>query len=78
MLEKHDTWSHVFDPTFEVSATDISCLIERVADTLIKQLPRETAQVSSEYSTAVEFWTITDRLTGNQANEHSDYLASFS
>ena len=28
-------------------------------------------QVSPDYETAVEFWTITDRLTENQANEHS-------
>ena len=55
MLEKYDTWSQVFDQTFEVRATNVSCLIERLADTLIKQLPREKAQVSSDYSTAVEF-----------------------
>ena len=41
MLEENDTWSQVFDQTFEVSATDVSCSIERTADMLIKQLPRE-------------------------------------
>ena len=55
MLEEYDTWSQVFSQIFEVSATKVSCLIERVADTLIKQLPREKAQVSFDYSTAVEF-----------------------
>ena len=55
MLEEYDTWSQVFNQIFEVSATKVSCLIERVADTLIKQLPRENAQVSFDYSTAVEF-----------------------
>ena len=55
MLEEYDTWSQVFDQIFEVSATNVSCLIERVADTLIKQLPREKAQVSSDFSTAGEF-----------------------
>ena len=55
ILDEYDTWLQVFDQTFEASATDVSCLIERVADTLIKQLPREKAQVSSDYSTAVEF-----------------------
>ena len=43
MLEEYNTSSQVFDQTFEVSATEVSCLIERVADTLIKQLPREKA-----------------------------------
>ena len=55
MLEEYDTGSQVFDQTFEVSTTNVYCLIERVADRLIKQLPREKAQVSSDYSTAVEF-----------------------
>ena len=55
MLEKYDTWSQVLDPTFEVSATDVCCSIERVADTLVKRLPREKAQVSPGHSTAVEF-----------------------
>ena len=49
MLEEYDTWSQVFDQTFEVSATDVCCSIERVADTLVKQLPREKAQVSPDY-----------------------------
>ena len=43
------TWSQVFDQTFEVSATGVCCSIERVADTRVKQLPRETAQVSTDY-----------------------------
>ena len=55
MLEEYDTWSQVFDQTFEVSAADVCCSIERVADTLVKQLSREKAQVSPDYSTAVEF-----------------------
>ena len=25
MLEGYDTWSHVFDQTFQASATDVSC-----------------------------------------------------
>ena len=41
---------------------------------LVKQLSREKAQVSSDYTTAVEFLTITDGLTGNQANEHSEAI----
>ena len=49
MLEEYDTWSQVFDQTFEVSATDVYCSIERVADTLVKQLPREKGQVSPDY-----------------------------
>ena len=47
-------------------------LIERVADTLIEQLPREKAQVRPDCSSAAEFRTmITDRLMRSQANEHS-------
>ena len=62
MLEEYDTWSQAFNQIFEVRATDM----------LIKQLPREKAEVSSDYSSAAEFRTmITDRLMGNQANEHS-------
>ena len=55
MLEGYDTWSQVFDQTFQVSATDVSCSIEQIADTLVKQLPREKGQVSPDYLTAVEF-----------------------
>ena len=55
ILEKYDTWSQVFDQTFEVSATGVCYSIEQIADTLVKQLPREKAQVSPDYSTAVEF-----------------------
>ena len=55
MLEEYDTWSQVFDQTFQVSATDASYSIERIADTLVKQLPRERGQVSPDYETAVEF-----------------------
>ena len=44
-----------FRSNFEVSAADVCCSIERVADTLVKQLSREKAQVSPDYSTAVEF-----------------------
>ena len=55
MLEEYDTWSQVFDRTFKVSATDLCCSIERVVDTLVKQLSREKAQASPDYSTAVEF-----------------------
>ena len=43
ILEEYGTWSQVFNQCFEVRATNVSCLIERVADTLIKQLPREKA-----------------------------------
>ena len=43
MLEEYDAWSQVFDQIFEIRATNVSCLIERLADTLIKQLPREKA-----------------------------------
>ena len=43
MIEEYDTWLQVFDQTFEVSTTDVCCSIERVADTLVKQLPREKA-----------------------------------
>ena len=32
-LEENDAWSQVFDQTFEVSATDVSCSIEQIADT---------------------------------------------
>ena len=55
MLEEYDTWSQGFDQTFEVSATEVCCSIERVADTLVKQLSREKGQVSSDYSTTAEF-----------------------
>ena len=55
MLEEYDTWSQAFDQTFEVSATDVCCSIEGVTDTLVKQLPREKAQVSPDYQTAFEF-----------------------
>ena len=48
-IEENDMWSQVFDQTFEVSATDVSCSIERIADTLVKQLPREKGQVSPDY-----------------------------
>ena len=43
-----------FNQIFEVRVTNVSCLFERVADTLIKQLPREKSQVSSDYSTAAD------------------------
>ena len=43
MLEEYDTWSQVFTQIFEVRATNVSCLFERVADTLIKQLTRKKA-----------------------------------
>ena len=49
MLEVNDTWSQVSGQTFEVSATDVSCSIERIADTLVKQLPRKKGQVSPDY-----------------------------
>ena len=49
MLEENDTWPQVFDQNFEVSATDVSCSIEQIADTLVKQLPREKGQVSPDY-----------------------------
>ena len=54
MLEEYDTWSQVFKQNFKVRATNVTCLFERVAKTLIKQMPREKAQVISAYSTAVE------------------------
>ena len=81
MLEEYDTWSQVLNQNFEVRSTNnVSCLIERVADMLIKQLPRENAYVSSDYSSAAEFRTmitesflgITESFLGNQANEHSE------
>ena len=75
MLEEYDTWPQVFDQTFEVRATNVSCLIERVADTLIKQLPREKAQISSVFSSTAEFQAmIIDKLMGNQANVHSEAI----
>ena len=43
-----------FNQIFEVRTTTVSCLFVRVADTLIKQLPRAKAQVSSDYSTAAD------------------------
>ena len=49
MLEENDTWLQVFNQTFEVRATDVSCSVERIADTLVKQLPREKGQVSPDY-----------------------------
>ena len=49
MLEEYNTWSQVFDQTFQVSATDVSCSIERFADTLVQQLPIEKGQVSPDY-----------------------------
>ena len=55
MLEEYDTWSQVFDQTFETRATYVCCSIKRVAGTLVIQLLREKAQVSPDYSTAVEF-----------------------
>ena len=55
MLEEYDTWSQVFNQIFEVRTTNVSCLFERVVDMLIKQITREKAQVSSDYSTAGEF-----------------------
>ena len=55
MLEGYDTWSQVFDQTFQVSATDVSFSIERIAYTLVTQLPREKGQVSPDCQTAVEF-----------------------
>ena len=55
ILEEYDTWSQGFDQTFEVNATDVCCSIERVGDTLVKQLPREKGQVIPDYSTTVEF-----------------------
>ena len=48
MLEEDDTWSQVFDQTFQVSATDVSCSIEQIADTLVKQLLREKGRVSPD------------------------------
>ena len=69
MLEEYDTWSQVFNQIFEVRATNV-----RVADTLIKQLPRRKAQVSSDCSTAAGFRTVTDRLMRNQVNEHSEAI----
>ena len=79
MLEEYDTWSQAYS-NFEIRATYVCCSIERVADTLIKQLPREKDQASSYYSTAVEYWTITDRLAeiGRMSIERQYYLASFS
>ena len=43
MLEEYDTCSQVFNQSFEVRATNVSCLFERVADTLIKHVPRKKA-----------------------------------
>ena len=57
-----------------------ACLIERVADKLIsfQVVAGEKAQVSSSYSSAAEFrTTITDRLMGNQANEHLEAILPF-
>ena len=55
-----------------------ACLIERVADKMIKfraVLKGKGLKVSSSYSSAAEFRTrITDRLMGNQANEHSEAM----
>ena len=39
---------------FKIRATYVCCSIERVADTLIKQLPREKAQASFYYPAAVD------------------------
>ena len=54
MLEEYYTWSQAYS-NFEIRATNVCCSIEWIADTLIKQLLREKTQVSSDYSTAVEF-----------------------
>ena len=41
-------------------------------------MSREKAYVSSSYSSAAELrTTITDRLVGNQANEHSEAILPF-
>ena len=75
MLREYDTWSPASSNFKNKGYQRLPTLIERVADTLIKQVPREKASVSSDYSSAAEFRIIiTDRLMGNQANVHSEAI----
>ena len=73
MLKEYDAWSQVFDQTFEVLLTaarsselptrwSSSCQGKRVKSVLTIRL-----LLNSEQS-------ITDRLTGNQANEYSEII----